>query len=334
MEKQSMINVSIGTAGVLGLAELPMAVAPTTAYLMVGERCSMDCAFCTQARSSASSDLALSRVTWPRFSLETVCVKLAEAERAGTLERCCVQVTTSEGYLARALDTVDRLCRAASLPLSVAIYVRTLEQVETLIARGVDRIGIGLDAACERVFGATKGAHWTSMVTLIEQAAQRYPQRIAVHLVVGLGESEREVVERMVWAHRLRAGVSLFAFTPVRGTRLAGESPPALESYRRLQAARWLIVTRGAGLESFVFDKQGALQALNLPGGERTALAIPLIEGQAFCTSGCPGCNRPFYNERPGGPMYNYARPLQPAEVAQACAEMGLPTVSPVAGEG
>jgi biotin synthase len=215
----------------------------------------------------------------------------------------------------------------------VAVFVRTLDEIEALIARGVDRIGIGLDAACERVFRATKGAHWASMVALIERALRRYPQRIAVHLVVGLGETEREMVERMVWAHRLGAGVSLFAFTPVRGTRLAEESPPALKVYRRLQAARWLIVARGAGLESFVFDGHGALQALALPGGGDGALARPLIDGAAFCTSGCPGCNRPFYNERPGGPMYNYARPLVPAEVEQACAEMGIDALSSLARE-
>ena len=27
---------------------------------------------------------------------------------------------------------------------------------------------------------------------------------------------------------------------------------------------------------------------------------------EAVLTSGCPGCNRPFYNERPRGPIYNY----------------------------
>ncbi|HDI74230.1 MAG TPA: hypothetical protein ENF57_04430 [Candidatus Korarchaeota archaeon] len=27
---------------------------------------------------------------------------------------------------------------------------------------------------------------------------------------------------------------------------------------------------------------------------------------EAFLTSGCPSCNRPFYNERPRGPIYNF----------------------------
>jgi len=36
--------------------------------------------------------------------------------------------------------------------------------------------------------------------------------------------------------------------------------------------------------------------------------------GEAFRTSGCPGCNRPYYNERPSGPFYNYPRGLTEEE--------------------
>jgi len=45
-------RVSSGSAAVLGLRPLIMDAAPTTAYLMVGERCRRNCAFCAQARES------------------------------------------------------------------------------------------------------------------------------------------------------------------------------------------------------------------------------------------------------------------------------------------
>jgi biotin synthase-related radical SAM superfamily protein len=329
-----VIHVSIGTAGVLGLTTLPMAVAPTTAYLMVGERCRMDCAFCTQARSSSASDLALSRVTWPLFPLSEVCERLGQAERAGTLQRCCLQVTAGADYVQRALDTVTLLRRATFLPLSVAIYLRTLNQVEAFLACGVDRIGVGLDAACERVFRRVKGAHWASMVALIEETARRYPQRVAVHLVAGLGEREREMVERMLWAHQMGAGVSLFAFTPVRGTALAEHPRPDLGAYRRLQAARWAIVCHGAQLNDFTFSESGVLLGLPRVEVEGPIGGACMVDSEAFRTSGCPGCNRPFYNERPGGPMYNYARTLTPAESENACSEMALASLSCVLGKG
>jgi biotin synthase len=38
------------------------------------------------------------------------------------------------------------------------------------------------------------------------------------------------------------------------------------------------------------------------------------LEPSAFQTSGCPGCNRPFYNERPSSRMYNYPKTLSNKE--------------------
>ena len=34
----------------------------------------------------------------------------------------------------------------------------------------------------------------------------------------------------------------------------------------------------------------------------------------AFFTSGCPGCNRPYYTSKPSGPIYNYPRMLKEKE--------------------
>ena len=41
-----------------------------------------------------------------------------------------------------------------------------------------------------------------------------------------------------------------------------------------------------------------------------------IADGRPFQTPGCPGCNRPYYNERPGGPMYNYPHPLSAGKAA------------------
>jgi biotin synthase-related radical SAM superfamily protein len=49
-----------------------------------------------------------------------------------------------------------------------------------------------------------------------------------------------------------------------------------------------------------------------------------LSSGAAFQTSGCKDCNRPYYNERPSGPLYNYPRPLSQEEIAEAIAATGL----------
>lgn len=312
---EDMIRVSIGTAGVLGLARVPMAVAPTTAYLMLGDRCAMNCAFCAQARDSRANESMLSRVSWPLFPFAEVCERLAEAAARGQLRRCCIQVTVGDDVYRRTLRAV-RALKSASLPVDVAILA-DVEQVSELIAAGVDHVGLGLDAACERIFRRVKGGNWGRMLRLIAETARRFPGHLALHLIVGLGETEREMIARIAWAHELGAEVGLFAFTPLPGTPMTDRPPPSLSQYRRVQAARHLIVRCGARLSDLYFDARGRLRGIRVPAWRQL-----LADGQAFRTSGCPDCNRPFYNERPGGPMYNYPRPLTPQEAQQAIAEM------------
>lgn len=330
-ENLDTIHVSIGTATVLGLSDAPLSVAPTTAYLMLGGRCAMHCAFCAQSQDSEASEQSLSRVIWPPFALDAVCERLARAEREGTLRRCCIQVTAGAAAYRDALEAVRAIRAATSLPLDVAILPADLAQVAELVGAGVDHIGFGLDAACRRVFERVKGGHWAHVMQMIEGTARQFPGHAAVHLIVGLGETEQELVERILWARDLGLEVGLFAFTPVRGTPLADRPPPPLTQYRRMQAARWLIVRRGARGDDFAFDSNGVLSGILRPGwpellaGSPAMDGAPANDGEAFRTSGCPDCNRPFYNERPGGTMYNYARPLTAVEVARALDEMELP---------
>jgi biotin synthase-related radical SAM superfamily protein len=313
--KVTRINVSIGTAAVLGLVDVPMAVAPTTAYLMLGGRCLMNCTFCAQARESQASGLNLSRVIWPEYDLDSVLPRLAKATAEGILRRACVQVTVTADSFQDALSVVRAVKAAADVPFDVAILPRNLNQVRQLLDAGADHIGFGLDAACEWVFRHAKGRNWAASLALIEEATRAFPGHAAVHLIVGLGETEQEMVERVQWAYDLGVTVGLFAFTPVRGTHLANHPPPSLAAYRRLQAARWLIVHDMARIEGMEFDGQGRLICLGVE--------LP-VGGEPFQTSGCPGCNRPFYNEQPGGPLYNYPRPLSAMEAAQAIVAMEI----------
>jgi biotin synthase-related radical SAM superfamily protein len=149
--------------------------------------------------------------------------------------------------------------------------------------------------------------------------ARRFPGHVAVHLIVGLGETEREMAEMIQRMHDLGAIVGLFAFTPVRGTAMEDQPPPPLDTYRRMQVVRHLITHDLATLGDFSFSAEGQLVSFGQPD-----LAKVMADGVAFQTSGCPDCNRPFYNERPGGPLYNYPRPLTPREALRAVAELAV----------
>lgn len=316
----SKINVSIGTVGVLGLADVPMETAPTTAYLMLGGRCAMNCAFCAQARESESNAWLLSRVTWPEFELEQVVERLKVAVRDGEIKRACIQVTASKDSFDQTLEAVRAIKQAIpDLPVNAAVLPRDPGQVEMLLQAGVDHIGIGLDAANRTTFERIKGSHWDRMWRLIRTMSDRYPGRASVHVIVGLGEVEQDVIQLIQQLYDLGITVGLFAFTPLRGTPLKNASQPVLGSYRRVQAARYLICEKGFRMDRFEFSPAGQLLDFGLESIEEL-----LANGEAFRTSGCRDCNRPFYNERPGGVMYNYPRPLTSEEARAALAEMNL----------
>ncbi len=313
------INVSAGTAYSLGLWHGSCAVAPTTAYLMLGGRCRQDCAFCTQARSSTATAEKLSRVSWPLYDIDETFALLASTYDKGKVYRACFQVTVHREYFTRTLETVERLHRLTPIPISVSVSVRNVSQVGRLLDAGAARVGLALDAATRDIYQICKSANaqasnFDKTLNLIENAAREYAGHISTHLIVGLGETEEEMARRIQQMYDWNITVGLFAFTPVRGTRLQHEPPPPLAQYRRVQAAHYLIKHRYARVDDFTFNA-GQIANYGLPREKVTQI---LANGHAFETSGCEWCNRPYYNERPGGDMYNYPRPLSAEETRAA----------------
>jgi biotin synthase-related radical SAM superfamily protein len=313
--RESTVGVSAGTAGVVGLRRIRQVDAPTTAYLMVGERCSRDCAFCTQARHSAARAHFLSRVAWPPYPLEDTLQAIERSFVQGDIVRCCLQVTAAPGSLSHTLALVRELHVRSPVPVCVSIVVSDLDHVFTLLEHGAERVSLALDAACERVYRRVKGDDWSQRVALLYAAAQLFPGRIGTHLMVGLGETEQEMVVAIQDMIDRQVTIGLFSFTPVAGTRWADRPVPALPSYRRIQAAQHLLLTRARRAEDFGFSPTGRIVSYGLTVAQ---LRERFADGRAFQTAGCPGCNRPYYNERPGKMLYNYPRPLSTAEVEGA----------------
>jgi biotin synthase-related radical SAM superfamily protein len=310
-----LIKVSSGTLGVLGLAKTWLDAPPTTAYLMVGGRCRRDCGFCAQARSSTTSALALSRVTWPLWDEGEAVSAVDEAYANGRIQRCCLQVTVGPGNLDRVKAIASRL--GSRVPLSASV-VASVTQVQELLEAGVERVGLSLDAVTGETFSRCKGGEMSSTLTVIEEAARRFPGRVSTHLMVGLGETEEEMVRMIGHLHVRGVTPALFAFTPIAGTAMEDQHPPPLSSYRRVQIARDLLVRDLLNVEDLSFSQNGRVTSL---GVQRHELEELLLDGGAFRTSGCPGCNRPYYNEPPRGPFYNYPRPLTADEASSALAE-------------
>ncbi|MGB9665990.1 MAG: radical SAM protein [Candidatus Cryosericum sp.] len=294
-----MIRASIGTLAVLGLRNIHMSAVPTTAYLMTGDACTGDCAYCGQGRSVLGDHSHLSRITWPEVREEQLIEALSAHPEA--FQRICFQTTASRGVLRQLLSLVPRMRETCGLPVSVSYRVTRDAEADQLFAAGVDRIGIAIDCASEHLYPSIRGGSLVETKTLVEHLASRYPGHITTHLIIGLGETEREAAELMLELRRFRVLVSLFAFTPVAGTRMEHASPPLLLSYRKLQFL--LGVLDDSEEVALSFDDRGGITSFGL---SESWIRSFLEKRFVFVTHGCPGCNRPFYTEVPGGTMFNF----------------------------
>ena len=319
-----VVGVSAGTAAVLGLRLLRQEDAPTTAYLMVGDRCSQNCAFCAQARGSSARPHYLSRVVWPQHPLEQTLEAVNRSFEQGRIVRCCLQVTASPGYWDRTLGIVHQLRHLSPVPVCASVALGNLDSVQELLQSGVERVSLALDAACERVFQEAKHDGWENRIELLWTAARRFPGRVGTHLIAGLGETEREMSAMLQELAQRGVTVGLFSFTPVAGTLWAKRAPPLLTSYRRIQAALYLLSNSACRVQGWTFSETGRIVSYGL---SRQRLHELLSDGRAFQTAGCPGCNRPYYNERPGSVPYNYPRMLQPEEIEAAISAVLLELV-------
>lgn len=312
----SLWKLSAGTACVIGKKKMRADALPTTAYVMLGEKCKNNCQFCAQSRNSEARADLLSRVTWPAFSREEAAAGIGDSYRRGTIKRACLQVVDTKQSWDTTVNALEVLHDSSAIPICVSSHLETVEQARELVAKGAQRVCIALDAVTPELYGKVKDGQWASKWNLLLECAKALPGLITTHLIVGLGESEEDMVSRMASCINKGIRIGLFAFTPVRGTPWATHQPPAIAHYRRIQIAHHLL--RCGYKQNVIGYQNGIISEFIVP--EEELLGI-LTDGQAFQTSGCDDCNRPFYNERPGGLIYNYPRYLTCLEVTRAIEE-------------
>ena len=279
-------------------------------------KCTANCGFCPQARTSKSNAEMLSRVTWPTFPTQKVLSALGKGFRQGKIKRVCIQALNYPEVFANLQTLVKKIKKEVAVPVSVSCQPLNRANIELLAKAGVDRLGVALDAATEALFERVKGKgaggsySWDSQFHMLGEALTVFGKgNVSTHVIVGLGETEHEATEVIQRCVDMGVLPALFAFTPVRGTALEKNPPPSVESYRRVQLARFLIVRGQARVDGMHFDYQGKIERFGLA---KEALEKRVLSGEPFLTSGCPSCNRPFYNEKPSGPIYNY--PYKPSE--------------------
>jgi len=328
-ETTDKVRVSLGTAIVLGLIRSRLDACPTTAYLMtyVPSRCNANCAFCPQARESDSDLDQLSRVVWPIYLTADVIEGLSKAVQEKKIHRVCIQSLNFPNFYQTLASLVKEIRTSVKVPISLSCQPIDVEQMITLKELGVERIGIPLDAATEKIFNKIKGKEvgpysWNRTFELLTEAVMIFGKgKVSTHIIIGLGESEKDVAQLIQRLFDSNILPGLFSFTPIKGTALEHLAQPSITVYRRNQLIRHLIVIHKTRVEQMSFSPDGNLLEYGVTTEELNTI---IDSGDPFRTSGCPFCNRPFYNESPRGPFYNYPYKLTKEHIATVKRELKL----------
>lgn len=285
------VKLSYATAVLLGLKKGKINFEMPTAYLMLGEKCIFNCSFCAQAREAKSKIDYLSRVKWPEYSSEEFIDKINENN---PFKRLCIQVVNSPNYFEE-LGNFLKIIKGIDILKAVSLRPKNLDEVDKVFDYGIDNLGISIDVANEKLFSEIRGGSFTSLFNILIESAKKYPGKITTHIIVGLGESDEDLVNFMLDMKKYNIIVSLFSFTPIQGTKYEDKEPPSIERYRKIQFAREIIEKHDVKKSDFSFENGNLIK---LP-------EVEFFVEEAIKTSGCSYCTRPYYNEKPNKVLYN-----------------------------
>jgi len=315
-----MIKIALATVHLLGLRKIRIdkKSLPHTAHFMTSGKCSFDCDFCSQAKNSNADNRYLSRVIWPEYD-ENIIKDVLKRELNKKFKRICLQVVQNSNYLRETLSFIRFIRECSNLPLSISVRTESLEEIKKLFAYGASQVGLALDAVEKKDYQKIKKGYYYRFLNFLIQAARQFPGKITTHIIVGFSENEKQVISMLKKLHKEGITIALFAFTPVPGTLMAKKKPPDLAKYRRIQLAHNLITHNLR--YSFRFNRNSELVSC---GWSKKELLKGFVNTDLFQTTGCKGCNRPFYNEKPLSLLYNYHYKLTGNEFRQTVEQLGL----------
>ena len=285
--------------------------------------CRSDCGYCGLARTRPGNyaDKSFIRVEWPLVRTDDLVERMSQLEPA--LTRLCISMVTHGRAYRDTCDIARRISERVRTPVSILVAPPTVtrERLANLSSMGVDMIGIGLDAVTEQLFKSTRsevpagGLKWEKYWDVLTDSREIFgPWKVNVHALVGLGESDQDLVSLFVALRDRQIFSYLFCFNPEPGSRMAAHPQPSLRRWRRMQLARHLVEVEDYGLEQFGFDSGGGIVRVR---ASRSAIEAVVAEARAFMTNGCPGengepgCTRPYGSYRPTEPFRDY--PFVPA---------------------
>ncbi|MBI3452997.1 MAG: radical SAM protein, partial [Rhodospirillales bacterium] len=284
------------------------------------EGCRANCAYCGLARHREAerdyADRNFIRVDWPAVPMAQVADIVARDGDKTPFHRMCISMIThpnSDEDTKTVLKIWTDRVSPETVPVSILSNPTTMTRadVQALKDLGADIFTVALDACTPELFDRTRGRgvqsphSWRKYWEILEDARDIFgPEKIGMHLIVGMGETEYECLTQ-VQAIKDRGGHShMFCFFPEKGSLMDHLPATPRDQWRRVQIARYLIDYMGVRIEHMGFDEHGRVTDFGLPSAEFDAI---VDSGIPFRTSGCPGkfrddvsaCDRPYGDSPP-----------------------------------
>jgi len=296
------------------------------------EGCRANCAYCGLARHREAdrdyADRNFIRVDWPAVPTQQVVDIVARDGEESPFHRMCISMIThprSDEDAVEVLKAWTARIDPSAIPVSILSNPTTMERadVQRLRDLGADIFTVALDAATPAIFDRTRGKgvqsphKWQKYWEIMLDARDVFgPQKFGAHIIVGMGETEYEVLSLVQQLVDLGGHSHLFCFFPEQGSLMDHLPATPRDQWRRVQLARYLIDYAGVRVEQMSFDGEGRVEGYGLP---RAEVDDVVSQGIAFRTSGCPGkfrddvsaCDRP-YGDSPPSNIASY--PFQPGK--------------------
>jgi lipoyl synthase len=284
------------------------------------EGCRANCAYCGLARHREAerdyADRNFIRVDWPAVPLEKVIDKVAADGAASPFHRMCISMIThprsDDDTVSVLKQWTDRIS-PETIPVSILSNPTTMVRgdVQRLHELGADIFTVALDAATPEIFDRTRGKgvqsphSWAKYWEILNDARDIFgPQKFGAHIIVGMGETEHDVLTLVQQLVDMGGHSHMFCFFPEKGSLMDHLPATPRDQWRRVQLARYLIDYRGVNVGQMKFDGEGRVTDFGVAQGE---LDDVINAGVAFRTSGCPGkfaedvsaCDRPYGDSPP-----------------------------------
>jgi biotin synthase len=296
------------------------------------EGCRANCAYCGLARHREAerdyADRNFIRVDWPAVPVDVIIDKVASDGENSPFHRMCISMIThpcsdddTVAVLRKWTDRID----PDMIPVSILSNPTTMgrSDVKGMKDLGADIFTVALDAATPEIFDRTRGKgvqsphKWDKYWEILLDAHDIFgPDKFGVHIIVGMGETEFDVLNLVQKIVELGGHNHMFCFFPEEGSLMDHLPATPRDQWRRVQLGRYLIDYCDARVDHMKFDDQGRLVDFGLPAAELDNI---VNSGLAFRTSGCPGkvqedisaCDRP-YGDSPPSDIASF--PFQPEE--------------------